>query len=538
MEVEAVTGSLANVRRLVQRVCRRQSVSRALTRLATGCLFWAALYLLAVLVSRLTGLLPDVFTPITVLAVPCLALTFSLLFHRGTSMEDGARLTDQHGSTDDLFLTSLRLSPDSGAFRPLVVTQAEEAAEKISAAWVVPWVWQSRYAYAMGSVLVLLLVGAFTPQLDPFEKREAATRTKKRAEKLEKTRQATAVQAQALERKNVEARHEAVERELKLLEETFRAAKPANKEATRKKLADSQKQIGEMWRQLSEEKIRDALSQAKTAQQFGAQSPVRKKFREMAREGKFSDLKKEMEDIKRALEELAKSPDSGDRRKKMEELKEKMQAMADALSEQISSTGLNEALSRALEQMDMANMEGLAEKAMQAMGESMKLSQQELEQLAKAMGDMKALEEGLTAAQMARALNEMGELNGEGAGDGKGMSDYEKLYREMMANGGEGNGAGGGMGGPGQGHGGKAPENPDAVTDYKSEQSKTALQKGRLLMNMQSKGNAEKGELKEAYRAAAGAIKDAASEAILKEQVPPGYHDSIRDYFDNLEPES
>jgi hypothetical protein len=183
-------------------------------------------------------------------------------------------------------------------------------------------------------------------------------------------------------------------------------------------------------------------------------------------------------------------------------------------------------------------MEGLAEKAMQAMGESMKLSQQELEQLAKAMGDMKALEEGLTAAQMARALNEMGELNGEGAGDGKGMSDYEKLYREMMANGGEGNGAGGGMGGPGQGHGGKAPENPDAVTDYKSEQSKTALQKGRLLMNMQSKGNAEKGELKEAYRAAAGAIKDAASEAILKEQVPPGYHDSIRDYFDNLEPES
>ncbi len=31
-------------------------------------------------------------------------------------------------------------------------------------------------------------------------------------------------------------------------------------------------------------------------------------------------------------------------------------------------------------------------------------------------------------------------------------------------------------------------------------------------------------------------VRQGASEAIMQEQVPPGYHDSIKSYFDALEP--
>ena len=535
------------VQRLVAGVCRRKSLARFLLSFATWSMIWAGIYLVAVLVARLTGLLPDVFEPSTVLAVPGLALVCSLVFYRTTRLETAARLADDHAEKEDLFLTSLRLTSDSGEFTPLVAKQAEDAARTLKPGRIVPWKWEARYGHAIGSILLLFLVGAFTPQLDPFNKREAIARAEARQKKLDESRQATAMQAKALEQRALDKRSEAVERELKRLEKTFKEAKPAMKEHTRKEIAESQKQMGEMWRRMNEEKLRDAMKKkvAKSAQQFGAQSPERKKFREMAEQGKLGDLKKELEKMKEALKDMAQSPDSAERRKQMEELKEKMQAMADALQEKLGAAGLNDALQRAMEQMDMANMEDLTKEAMEAMQETLGLSQEELESLAKAMQDMKNLNEAMSAAQMAKMLNEMGELDGQGLGQCETMSDYEKLYKEMMERLGQGQGEGfgdqagignGGMGGPGQGRGGKAPENPDAETDFKSEVSKSALQKGRLLMSMESKGDAEKGEVEKAYKDAIGVLKEEASEAILKEQIPPGYHESIRDYFDNLEP--
>ena len=98
---------------------------------------------------------------------------------------------------------------------------------------------------------------------------------------------------------------------------------------------------------------------------------------------------------------------------------------------------------------------------------------------------------------------------------------------------GEGMGKGS-TGGEGHGRGGEVPENSNAATDFKTEKSKSALQNGKLLMNIKSKGKAESGEVVGAYRDAVGALREAASEAILQEQIPPGYHDSIRDYFDQM----
>ena len=528
---------IGGVRAAVDHVCRRRSLQRFSTRFASACLIWAALYLVLILVSRLTGLIPDIFSPVTVLTVPVLALVTAVLTHRKMTAEDGARLIDEKERAQDLFLTALRLDTHSGEFQPLVARQAGEAAAELRPAGIAPWKWNARFGYALVAIGVLLLIGVITPQLDPFEKRAKVAQANEREKKLEESRQATVMQAQALEQKNAEARSEAVEKELEKLEETFRAARPELKEKTRKELSERQGQLGKLWRQLSDEKLRNTLSKSRAAQRFGAQSPDRKKFREMAEEGKFSDLKKEMEAIKEKLKALAAKPDSAEKRNEMDELREKMQAMADAMAEVLGSESLNDAMSRALEQMDMSNMRDLAQKAMEAMQESMNLTQEELENLAKALQDMENLEQGLSAAQLAKALNEMGELNGKGLDGANGMSDYEKLYREMMEGRGFGQnpGQGEGMKGPGQGEGGNAPENPDAETAFKTEKAKSAMQKGKLLMNIKSKGSAEPGQSADDYRDAIGALREAASEAILQEQVPPGYHDSIRDYFDQME---
>ena len=38
------------------------------------------------------------------------------------------------------------------------------------------------------------------------------------------------------------------------------------------------------------------------------------------------------------------------------------------------------------------------------------------------------------------------------------------------------------------------------------------------------------------YRSLISQVKQGISEAIVTEQVPPGYHESIKSYFDSLEP--
>ena len=45
----------------------------------------------------------------------------------------------------------------------------------------------------------------------------------------------------------------------------------------------------------------------------------------------------------------------------------------------------------------------------------------------------------------------------------------------------------------------------------------------------------EAGEAKKEYRQAMQEVKQGVSEAISQEQVPPGYHEGIRGYFDSID---
>lgn len=90
------------------------------------------------------------------------------------------------------------------------------------------------------------------------------------------------------------------------------------------------------------------------------------------------------------------------------------------------------------------------------------------------------------------------------------------------------------MVGPGTGEGGKAPEKPEERTDFKTERSRSAHTAGKILLQWKVKEMGDTGSVKENYQAQIQAVKTGVSEAILQEQVPPGYHDTIKRYFDSL----
>ena len=154
----------------------------------------------------------------------------------------------------------------------------------------------------------------------------------------------------------------------------------------------------------------------------------------------------------------------------------------------------------------------------------------ELQQIAQTAKNMKALEEALQVLQMAKQLNEDGMLDGEASADFQSLSDYAELYAQMM-----GDQTGDGTGGEGIGRGGEVPEDDSVASDFKTQKEKTAVQAGKILMSLKSKGLSDSGEAQKNYRQLLGSIKQGVSEAITQEQIPPGYHDGIRGYFDTID---
>ena len=286
-----------------------------------------------------------------------------------------------------------------------------------------------------------------------------------------------------------------------------------------------------MWRQATNQKRNDAMEQG--AQKFGQVNPQQtQQWREDLKKGDASALKREMEAVKEELKKLASQPDSSEKRQHQEQLAQRISQMAEGLKQTASSPQLQAALQRAMEQLDMSKMSEMSKEALQAAQESMSLSQQELEQLAQAMGDQKALEDALKNLQMAKQLAGQCQLDGEACKECQGMGDYASLYQRLLNN---RAGYGPGMGpNPGQGAGGKAPENDEAETEFKQERSPTQLTAGKTLLQWKSKEMGPTGARSEEYREAVRQIKQGVSEAITADQVPPGYHAAIQKYFDAL----
>lgn len=527
---------------LLERVALRlrlAAIGRRLYLVFLACCGAFAAFLLA---SRLTGFYTEWASRQSLLLVPVLAVLLAVLWHRRPTLVDAARAVDRQHGTKDLFLTVALIEKSAGEYQALVASTAEERAGKILAGAVVPF--QSGDRVLRAGLAAALVVAGLTwiPEFDPFGKVAAARQDRDRKQQLTESRKATEARVAQLQKDESEGPlSEETKKAIENLKTALNRMQPGEKSNNLKELVGQQKHLGEMWRKLSNEKLKELLSHNAQGQEFGAISKDKlEKWTKELQEGSTKSLQKELDEIKNDLQQLAKTDDPVKKAALEQKLKKRMKELSDFASDKVNSKPLTAALQRAMKQLETAKMEGLDQESIEAAERSLDLTKLELKEIAQSAKDLKALEEALKVVQMAKQLNDQEKLDGEQSDAAQTIEEYAEFYAQLIAQmggdaEGDGDGDGEGLGGEGMGQGGKAPEDDSIATDFKTEQSKSAVTAGKVLLSVKTKGLSDKGDAKKEYKGLIQKVKQGYSEAILQEQIPPGYHDGIKSYFDNLD---
>jgi len=519
------------VHRLVRRVGQRTSLVIFAARLHNWLLISAGAYLTLLCVSRLLGLFSPWFTPWTLFAVPAVALGITVILHRRPTVGEAARLIDERMSTKDLFLTAVLIDHAAGEYQSLVLADAERRAAAIQPKQVVRYLWQRRTASAIAAVVCLVAAVLWIPRLDPFGREAKRRYLSRQQEHLAETRHATALRIAALQQKPVTDTSKRIEQAVADLQKAFNQMKPADKQANLARLNDQQQQLGQLWKQMNDEKLRNVLAQAPVHQGFGAADPTKlQQWKDELQKGDVTSVKKELDELKDLAQQLAASSDPAVREKLRQEIASRLQALNDGLGQQLTSPALNAALQRALEQLDLSKLAGLSADALKGVAESLKLTDQELQQLALAVGDMNQLEDALKTLQLARRLNDLKSLDGQQGASCKNLGDYAALYKSLCNSTGQG---GNGLG-PGQGEGKRPYGDESQTAAYKPEQGSSPLQPGKILLQWTTHDVSTPGNAHEDFQRAIDEVRQQASEAVVSEQIPAGYHQTIQHYFDSL----
>ncbi len=534
--------------RLLRSAAMRMQTATFGRRLHVSALALSALMFAALLCARLLALLPNAwFTPLTVCAVPALALAVAVILMRKPAPPLVARTLDARAQSKELFLTAALIEKSPGEYRDIVLSQAEERAATLQAPRLFPLNWLPG-ARNIALALTVLVAGAvWLPRLDPFKMDEKRNEVTKQEARLAETKKITAIRKEELKEKG-DTLSEQVDQALAKLDKTLKEVKPQERELNAKKLNEEAQDFSELWKKAAAQIPKDALEKA--AQQFGdtQQRQAMKELLDKLKKGDAEGLKQAMEKLRQQMEQIAKQPEGAEKNEQLEKLAKELGQMANQLREQLGDKALNEALARAAEQLGMAKGKGLSKDALDAANESLNLSKEEAQRMAEMFKDMENLEDALKNLAAAKQLNELGKLDGKDAQDAGANSqqDYQKLYDEAMrriaeAGEGTGDGQGKGQGGrgksgpnPGIGQGGTVGEDESAESKFKKEKDKIQLGAGKLLMEWKEEGVGETGRKAGDYNDAIRAVKQGVAEAIRNERVPPGYHGAIQKYFDRL----
>lgn len=508
-------------------------------------LILCGVYAVPLLISRMTGYWTGQFLAIHLPILGVVALAISAVWHRRPTLPAAARRLDQHGNTRDLFLTWTMLQQSAGEFQPWVRQAAETTASRFSPSQVVQFPWQRPCLHV--GVAVLLLCGglAFLPQLDPFGKVAEAKEAEESVDKLAQSRRATQTRLSELTKSEEDGgKNSEVEKALDKLKQAFSRLEKSKPTENKGILASEQKELGKLWRQMMAERMAEMLKKSSGQQGFGESAKEGlDKWAEELKTGSAEGIKKELSDIKAAMDRLSKSKDPAEQAALRQDLKKKLQKLKEFADEKVENKGLKAALDRALAQMEASKRDSQEEEALDAAKETMKLVEQELKQMEMGAKEMKELDDALKAIQQAKQLNDEGKLETERDESFTSLEEYKALYAELM----EAMGGAEGEGEPsedpaegeGQGQGNPVDEDDSVKTGFKSEQSKSAVKAGEILMSINTKGtapkDAEKEDQKVKYKNLVRSVKEGAEEAILQEQIPPGYHDGIKSYFNSLE---
>jgi tetratricopeptide (TPR) repeat protein len=539
------TGTAVSLLNRVQARLRTVSFARAVYR---ASLIVIVLAVIAVLVVRLLGLVaPADQRPEWLLLLPAAAVLLAGVMHRRVERSAAARIIDTHARTQDLFLTLATLTNSAGQYQPLVEFTAEQKAEKIRPVEVVPFSFGRQLGILTTASLILALLAALVPQLDPFGKVEAAVKVDQQKKEIVALRRAAKQRQDQLQKETKvdEERSDEIDNQIEGLKSAFRAMKPKEQQANGKVLQTKRNAFSEQWKMASSDELRKMLSQQAQSQQFGGtRAQKMNEWLKDLQEGKTDQLRKEMDKAQETMQAMMEAKTPEERQKLASQLRKELQDLKKFSSEKASSKELAAALDKALKALDAAAKspqgtepgEEMSKEAMQALKESLDLSKAELQELARSAKDLKKLEEALKTLQQAEKLNQQGQMDGEQCEGCQSLADYAKMYREMM---GDQMNEGEGMGERGFGKGGQAPEDDSDPEGYKDEKTKTQVQAGKVLLSIKTKEYAtekdfDPDELRQ-YQDSVTAIKSGVQAAIEGEQVPPGYVDGIKGYFDKLD---
>jgi hypothetical protein len=549
MSSEPVALTLLN---RVQARLRTVNFARSLHRSTLGGLIVACV---AVLIVRLAGLLPpDRQRPEWLLVFPATAALAAWLFHRRVERTAAARAVDQHAKTNDLFLTLATLSSSAGEYQPLVEHSAAAAATRIVPAEVVPFKVQRPVGIQACVLCVLALLVWLIPTLDPFGKVEAATKVQKQKKEIEVIRKVVKTRDEELKSvvQVAEERESKISDKMQELMGALRKMKPAETKPNSQVLQNNRQSLNELWKNVSNEELREMLSQSISDQQFGgSRAQKMNEWLKQLQEGNAEQLQQQLDQAQETMESMLEAKTPEERQKLASQLRKQLQDLKKFSSEKAGSKDLENALSQALKSLEAvasqkkngesegSESEGelgeneMSQEAQQALKESLELSKKELQEIARSAKDMKQLEEALKTLQQAEKLNKEGQLDGEQCENCNSLSDYAEMYNQMMN---------------GRGTNGQAErDTPGAIQDednsdpegYKDEKSKTQIQAGKVLLSIKTKEAAtekdfDPEELKK-YESSVTEIKAGVQAAIENEQIPPGYVDGIKNYFDNLQ---
>jgi len=532
-------GNLPVTSTMLARVGRRHGLDGLGRRAHVSLLILAAVYLVALLVCRLTSLLPDWYGPPSLLVPPLAALVLALLLTPRPGVLDTARLVDLRLGTRDLFLTATSSDSARGAFLPLVVARAEARAASVRPGDVVPLRWWPGTRNAVAAMVLLALGSFLLPSFDPFGSGEDARVDRLRRERLAETRRATALRIERLEKKKKEQEALEVRTALEELKKTLRTLKPGDRKKNQARLKALSKKLGKMWRKVQEENLKKFDLSAASQHLGGMRSAEARAWKDALRRGDTSALRKELRDLKKLARELAGMKDSAEKDKLRRSLERRMRALREFAAGELGSAELRSSLDRALEQLQLADLEAFKDQAFAALQETLDLTDREVQNLCKSIQDLQALEDALKTLQAGQACNQAGLMPGSMSDQLQALEDYESYFNSLLEGlGGKGEGMPGqgrGMKGEGRGSGGLAPEDEQQKTAFKSERSRSALRAGKLLLRWKTQSDAPPGRASENYRKLVREIKQGTSEAVLRERIPAGYHEAIRKYFDAIE---
>jgi hypothetical protein len=353
------------------------------------------------------------------------------------------------------------------------------------------------------------------PRLDPFGREKERRQLAEQRRTIENVRKSIAMRKAMLQKKQAKTTNSPdVAEALNALTSDFRNAKRDTPKANLRRLSDRQQALGKLWKQVKEESMRQNFDRAAAQQRFGAKGTKFSEWKQQLEQGNTEALKKELEDLKQLAEKLNKATNEAERQKLERELAQRMKDVANFAMHGLNNKAAADAMNQALQQLALTKTDELTKEALDALQEGLDLAGMEFK-----------------AAQMAKMLNQMDQLDGKECGQCKGIGDYIALYEKMLA---ARRGTGAGMKGPGTGQGNIAREDDSQETDYKAERSRSEMTAGKMLMKWKVKELAMPGKAREEYETSLREVKQGVNEAITREEVPPGYHDAIKEYFSTL----